>query len=55
MKDMNKLIDKYLSKKATLSLNKIKTFVDGVLETKYKDSQWFLNYLDRLNCESVKY
>ena len=58
---MNKLTknyniyEDYLNRNAMLSLNKAEGTVDKVLATPFKNKQWFLNYLDELNKQSVKY
>lgn len=58
---MNKLTknyniyEDYLNRNAMLSLNKVKEIVDKVLAKSFKDKQWFLNYLDELNKQSVRY
>jgi len=61
MKVMNKLTknyniyEDYLNRNAMLSLNKVEDIVDKVLAKPFKDKQWFLNYLDELNKQSVRY
>lgn len=61
MKVMNKLTknyniyEDYLNRNAILSLNKAVDIVDKVLAKPFKDKQWFLNYLDELNKQSVRY
>lgn len=61
MKVMNKLTknyniyEDYLNRNAILSLNKVEGTVDKVLATPFKNKQWFLNYLDELNKQSVRY
>ena len=61
MKVMNKLTknyniyEDYLNRNAMLSLNKAVDIVDKVLAKPFKDKQWFLNYLDELNKQSVRY
>ena len=35
-------------------INKIKLFIDTSLELGYGNEQWFLNFLDELNKESVR-
>lgn len=58
---MNKLTknyniyEDYLNRNAILSLNKVENIVDKVLEKPFRDKQWFLNYLDELNKQSVRY
>ena len=58
---MNKLTknyniyEDYLNRNAMLSLNKAKEIVDKVLAKPFRDKQWFLNYLDELNKQSVRY
>ena len=58
---MNKLTENYniyedyLNRNAILSLNKVVDIVDKVLAKPFKDKQWFLNYLDELNKQSVRY
>lgn len=58
---MNKLTknyniyEDYLNRNAMLSLNKTEETVDKVLEEPFKNKQWFLNYLDELNKQSVRY
>ncbi len=58
---MNKLTknyniyEDYLNRNAILSLNKAVDIVDKVLAKPFKDKQWFLNYLDELNKQSVRY
>lgn len=61
MKVMNKLTknyniyEDYLNRNAMLSLNKVEDIVDKVLAKPFRDKQWFLNYLDELNKQSVRY
>ena len=61
MKVMNKLTknyniyEDYLNRNAMLSLNKVEDIVDKVLAKPLRDKQWFLNYLDELNKQSVRY
>ena len=38
-----------------LALNKVRKTVDKVLAKPSRDKQWFLNYLDELNKQSVRY
>lgn len=45
----------YLNRNAMISLNKVEETVDKVLAEPFKDNQWFLNYLDELNKQSVRY
>ena len=58
---MNKLTknyniyEDYLNRNAMLSLNKVEDTVNEVLAKPFKDKQWFLNYLDELNKQSVRY
>lgn len=58
---MNKLTknyniyEDYLNRNAMLSLNKTEETVDKVLAESFKNKQWFLNYLDELNKQSVRY
>jgi hypothetical protein len=58
---MNKLTknyniyEDYLNRNAMLSLNKAEETVVKVLATPFRDKQWFLNYLDELNKQSVRY
>lgn len=58
---MNKLTknyniyEDYLNRNAMLSLNKAEGTIDKVLAEPFKDNQWFLNYLDELNKQSVRY
>lgn len=49
------MIEIYFKKKAKLLNNSTTLFNKQVLETKERDSQWFLDYLDRLNKISVEY
>jgi hypothetical protein len=35
-------------------INKIRSFIDTSLELGYGNEQWFLNFLDELNKESVR-
>lgn len=61
MKVMNKLTknyniyENYLNRNAMLSLNKAEDTVNKVLAKPFRDKQWFLNYLDELNKQSVRY
>ena len=61
MKVMNKLTknyniyEDYLNRNAILSLNKVEDIVNKVLAKPFRDKQWFLNYLDELNKQSVRY
>lgn len=58
---MNKLTknyniyEDYLNRNSILSLNKVEDIVDKVLTKPFRDKQWFLNYLDELNKQSVRY
>lgn len=58
---MNKLIksyniyESYLNRRAKISFNITKKVIDNILENPIKDEQWVLNYLDRLNEQSVRY
>lgn len=45
----------YLNRNAMISLNKVEETVDKVLAEPFKNNQWFLNYLDELNKQSVRY
>lgn len=47
------MIESYLKRKAKLNLKRTKQTIDSAME--FKDTQWFLNYLDDLNSESVRY
>lgn len=49
------IYEDYLNRNAMLSLNKTEETVDKVLATPFKNKQWFLNYLDELNKQSVRY
>ena len=49
------IYEDYLNRNAMLSLNKAVDIVDKVLAKPFKDKQWFLNYLDELNKQSVRY
>lgn len=49
------IYEDYLNRNAMLSLNKAKETVDKVLTEPFKNKQWFLNYLDELNKQSVRY
>ena len=49
------IYEDYLNRNAMLSLNKVEETVDKVLATPFKNKQWFLNYLDELNKQSVRY
>lgn len=49
------IYEDYLNRNATLSLNKAEETVDKVLTEPFKNKQWFLNYLDELNKQSVRY
>lgn len=49
------MLEMYFKKKAKLLNNSTALFNKQVLETRERDSQWFLNYLDRLNEISVEY
>lgn len=49
------MIERYFKKKAKLLNNSAALFNKQVLETKERDSQWFLDYLDKLNEISVEY
>jgi hypothetical protein len=61
MKVMSKLTknyniyEDYLNRNAMRSLNKAEETVDKVLAEPFRDKQWFLNYLDELNKQSVRY
>lgn len=45
----------YLQRKSTALLKQTEQTIDKVLDTKHKDEQWFLNFMDNLNEQSVKY
>ena len=49
------ILKDYLNRNAMLSLNKAEETVDKVLAESFKNKQWFLNYLDELNKQSVRY
>lgn len=49
------IYEDYLNRNAMLSLNKAEKTVDKVLAESFKNKQWFLNYLDELNKQSVRY
>lgn len=49
------IYEDYLNRNAMLSLNKAGETVDKVLTEPFKNKQWFLNYLDELNKQSVRY
>lgn len=49
------IYEDYLNRNAMLSLNKAEETVDKVLVESFKNKQWFLNYLDELNKQSVRY
>ena len=49
------IYEDYLNRNAMLSLNKVEDIVDKVLAKPFRDKQWFLNYLDELNKQSVRY
>lgn len=49
------IYEDYLNRNAVLSLNKVEEIVDKVLAESFKNKQWFLNYLDELNKQSVRY
>ena len=49
------IYEDYLNRNAMLSLNKVEETVGKVLATPFKNKQWFLNYLDELNKQSVRY
>ena len=49
------IYEDYLNRNTMLSLNKEEETIDKVLATPFKNKQWFLNYLDELNKQSVRY
>lgn len=49
------LYQKYLNAKSKQYGLAIHELIDEVLNTDLKDTQWFLNWLDSLNEESVRY
>ena len=49
------IYEDYLNRNAILYLNKAEETVDKLLATPFKNKQWFLNYLDELNKQSVRY
>lgn len=49
------MIKSYLQRKLNLLLKQTAQTIDKVLDTKHKDEQWFLNFMDNLNEQSVKY
>lgn len=55
IKPSNNIIANYLSKKASLLKTNCAMLNQDVLETEFKDNQWFLDYLDELNIYSGQY
>lgn len=51
----NNIIASYLSKKAAILKSNCAILNQDVLETPFKDNQWFLDYLDELNIYSGQY
>lgn len=49
------IYEDYLNRNAMQALNKAEETVDKVLAKSFRDNQWFLNYLDELNKQSVRY
>ena len=45
----------YLQRKASLLQSHTAQMIDKVLDTKHKDEQWFLDFMDNLNEQSVRY
>lgn len=45
----------YLQRKSNALLKQTGQTIDKVLDTKHKDEQWFLNFMDNLNEQSVRY
>lgn len=45
----------YLQRKSNVLLKQTEQTIDKVLDTKHKDEQWFLNFMDNLNEQSVRY
>lgn len=55
IKPKNNIIASYLSKKAAILKSNCALLNQEVLETPFKDNQWFLDYLDALNTYSGQY
>lgn len=55
IKPSNNIIANYLSKKAAILKSNCALLNQEVLETPFKDNQWFLDYLDELNIYSGQY
>jgi hypothetical protein len=45
----------YLQRKSNVLLKQTEQTIDKVLDTKHKDEQWFLDFMDNLNEQSVRY
>lgn len=55
IKPKDNIIANYLSKKAAILKSNCAILNQDVLETPFKDNQWFLDYLDELNIYSGQY
>ena len=49
------LYQKYLNAKSKQCELAVHELIDKVLDTRHKDEQWFLNFMDNLNEQSVRY
>ena len=55
IKPKNNIIANYLSRKATILASNCATLNQYTLATQFKDNQWYLDYLDKLNNYSTQY
>lgn len=55
IKPKNNIIANYLNKKAAILQSNCSILNQDVIETPFKNNQWFLDYLDKLNAISVEY
>ena len=55
IKPKNNIIANYLSRKATILASNCATLNQDTLDTQFKDNQWYLDYLDKLNNYSTQY
>lgn len=55
IKPKNNIIANYLNKKAAILQSNCAILNQDVIETPFKNNQWFLDYLDKLNAISTEY
>lgn len=55
IKPKNNIMANYLSRKAAMLTSNCATLNQDTLATQFKDNQWYLDYLDKLNTYSTQY